>query len=73
VKQKKNRYARPGKGVLLTRVELAATLGESSRTITNWERKGLISPVKLGHRTHRYIAADVLAALGKRTVKGSRR
>jgi len=68
-KAKWKRYRRPGKGALLTEVELAGALGEEVRTVRYWRYKGLIPYLSLGHRSIRFRLDAVLAALDKRQVK----
>lgn len=50
---------------LLRPKEAGDMLGVTNRTLTNWERKGLLVPVRLptGHR--RYRRGEVEALLGK--------
>ncbi len=42
----------------LTRQEVAEMLKISQRTIVNWERKGIVRPVKVG-RAVRYVRSEV--------------
>ena len=63
------KYKRPGHGELLTIDELARALGESVRTVRNWQYKNIVPYLSLGHKQVRFRLADVLAALAKRTVK----
>jgi predicted site-specific integrase-resolvase len=65
--RKKSR--RPGHGELKTIAEIARALGETDRTIRNWQYKGIVPWIKLGHKTIRFRLDDVLAALQKRRVK----
>jgi excisionase family DNA binding protein len=66
------KYRRPGKGELKTVTEIATALGESVRTIRNWQAKGIIPHIVVGHRTVRFRLDVVLAALEKRQTKGRR-
>jgi hypothetical protein len=66
------KYKRPGKGELLTLTELAAALGETERTVRRWKGMGIVPVLVLGHRSLRFRLDAVLAALGKREVKGRR-
>ena len=68
-RSKWNIHTRPGKGALLTEVELARALGEMPRTIRNWRYRGLLPFVKCGHRSIRFRLDMVLEALEKRTIK----
>jgi hypothetical protein len=68
-RSKRKKCRRPGKGELLTQVELAAVLGENPRTIRKWRLKGLIPTLVLGHRTLRFRLDEVLTALSKRQAK----
>lgn len=42
--------------------EAADTLGATNRTLANWERKGLLIPMRLplGHKRHRKAEVEVL-------------
>jgi excisionase family DNA binding protein len=62
-------HKRPGGGELLNIQELAAALGESVRTVRNWQHKGGIPYLRLGHRSIRFRLFAVLEALEKKTVK----
>lgn len=66
---KARRPKRRGKGCLLNSSELGAALGEETRTITTWRRRGIIPWIDAGYRSKRYKLADVLAALERRTIK----
>jgi excisionase family DNA binding protein len=66
------KYRRPGNGELKTIKELARKLGETERTIRNWQYKGIIPYIVLGRRSIRFRLDAVLAALEKRQVKGRR-
>jgi hypothetical protein len=66
---KKRKSKRRGNGCLLNGSELAVALGEESRTITTWRKRGIIPWIDAGYRTKRYKLADVLAALEKRTIR----
>jgi hypothetical protein len=68
-KPKRRPVYRPGGGSLLNTPELARAIGESTTTIKNMRRDGIIPYLDLGHRRKRYNLADVLRALDKRTVK----
>jgi hypothetical protein len=61
---------RRGGGALLDTPELAAALGESTRTIRTWSSNGIIKPIICGYRSHRFRLDDVLAQLQKRALKG---
>ena len=67
----RNRYHRPGNGLLKTRAEIAAALGESERTILTWWHDGIIPGMVFGHRTVRFLLDDVVKALEERTVKAA--
>jgi Helix-turn-helix domain len=63
------KYQRPGRGELLNIQELAAALGESVRTVRNWQYKGIVPHLSLGHRQVRFRLGSVLDALERRQVK----
>lgn len=63
------KFCRRRDGVLLTAEQLAEELGESSRTIRTWKQKHVIPFVAISYRTQRFVLADVLAALARRTIK----
>ena len=69
-RKSKGKVHRRGGGILQDTPELAATLGESERTIRTWTANGIITPIICGYRSYRYRLDDVLRALEKRTVKG---
>ena len=68
-RSKWRKYKRPGGGELLNIQELAAALGETVRTIRNWQYKNIIPYLSLGKRQVRYRLDAVLAALEKRQIK----
>jgi hypothetical protein len=68
-RSKWRKYKRPGRGELLNIQELAAALGETVRTIRNWQYKNIIPYLSLGKRQVRYRLDAVLAALEKRQIK----
>jgi len=45
--------------ILLTRDEVAKTLRVHPRTVTRWEEKGLLKPLKFSARAIRYRREDV--------------
>lgn len=53
---------------LLSRVEVAAVLGVSVRTLNHWRATGQPAPrrLRLSHRVSRYRARDVLEFLAER-------
>jgi hypothetical protein len=59
---------RPGGGVLQDVRELAASLGESERTVRSLYKSGVIPGLCLGYRTLRFRLPDVMDALAKRAV-----
>jgi DNA-binding transcriptional regulator YiaG len=63
------KFCRRRDGVLLTAEQLAEELGESSRTIRTWRQKHVIPYVAISYRTQRFVLADVLTALARRTIK----
>jgi hypothetical protein len=67
-KQRK-KFRRHRDGVLLTADQLAAELGESVRTIRTWKQRHVIPFCAISYRTQRFVLADVLAALNRRTIK----
>lgn len=52
---------------LLSRQEVADILTVSTRTIARWERKGLLSPIRLSSRIIRYSREEVDALLAEAT------
>ena len=68
-RSKWRKYKRPGRGELLNIQELAAALGETVRTIRNWQYKNIIPYLSLGRRQVRYRLDAVLQALDKKTVR----
>ena len=68
-RSKWRKYKRPGRGELLNIQELAAALGETVRTIRNWQYKNILPYLSLGKRQVRYRLDAVLAALEKRQIK----
>jgi hypothetical protein len=60
---------RPGHGFLMTEVEIARQLGETPITVRNWRYANIIPFVDCGFRSKRYRLADVLEALGRRTIR----
>jgi hypothetical protein len=66
---KARRPRRRGNGCLLNGSELAAALGEETRTIATWRQRRIIPWIDAGYRSKRYKLADVLAALERRTIK----
>jgi excisionase family DNA binding protein len=65
----RRKYHRPGNGLLQTESEIAAVLGEETRTIRTWRHAGIIPAIILGHRSVRFRLDDVVKALEARTVK----
>ena len=66
---KARKLKRRGNGCLLNGSELAAALGEETRTIVTWRQRGIIPFIDAGYRTKRYKLDDVLRALAKRTIR----
>ncbi|MEI6534961.1 MAG: helix-turn-helix domain-containing protein [Verrucomicrobiaceae bacterium] len=54
---------------LLNARELAARYGVCRRTVTNWQREGRISVIKLGRRTIRYDAERTDREIARFTVE----
>jgi predicted DNA-binding transcriptional regulator AlpA len=54
----------PDLPLLLTRDEVAAWASVSVRAVQDWERRGILQPVRLGPRTVRFRESDLLALLG---------
>jgi len=52
--------------IFVNRKELATHLGVSDRTITNWQRAGLVPAIRIGKRTVRFCLADVTTFLKRR-------
>jgi len=50
---------------LLTRGQVAALFGVTKHTVRMYERRGLLSSLRLNHRVVRYDAADVQQLLAK--------
>lgn len=67
-KQVRKAIKRPGGGALQDTRELAATLGESERTVRSLYKSGVIPGLVLGYRTLRFKLPDVMSALEKRSV-----
>jgi len=65
----RKKFCRRRDSVLLTAEQLAEELGESSRTIRTWKARHVIPFVAISYRTQRFVLADVLAALARRTIK----
>jgi hypothetical protein len=68
VKKSKSKTRRRGNGLLLNVPQLARKLGESERSIRSWTDNGILKPIVLGYRSHRYLWSDVVSALEKRRV-----
>ena len=67
----RKRPQRNGGGVLKDKRELAATLGESEKTIDTLTKNGVIPVLVLGPHTKRYSLDAVLRALQRRQVKAT--
>jgi hypothetical protein len=53
----------PAELQLITKPQLARLLGVTPRTIDNWMHHRKIPAIRITARCHRFIAADVIAAL----------
>ena len=56
----------------LSRIETATRLGCSVMTLLNWEKRGLITPLRFGRNMLRYKIEDILKLEQEAIVAGSR-